>query len=377
MVIGVDAREIENGVRTGIGRALSVFLHWMVYHSPATQCVLFSTRPLPVQFGRGMPNMVSADAPTFMWDQLVLPRMLLTCQAEGFLSPYYKIPLSTRVPCVSMIFDLMYLTCEVYRRRVQWPEWWYYRTVGRIMVRKARRIVTSSEYSRDEIVAFYGVHPSRISVVPLGLSREYLAPSDRDQNRKRRQRLGVERKYVLYVGTFKPHKNVDALINAFSVVHERHPDIALVLAGSMGDAGERCRDLVSHLGLSEHVRFTGFIDIMDQVALYAGAETVVVPSLHEGFGYPALEAMACGAPVVCSNQTSLPEVVGSAALMFDPRRPDQIADRIDEVLSSTSIRDRMVKQGHKQSAGFDEEHYSRALWTVLQSAFSMSGINKS
>ena len=183
-----------------------------------------------------------------------------------------------------------------------------------------------------------------------------------------RARYALPERYVLYLGSNKPHKNLVRLIEAWQIAptgsksaNQQIPDHVsrftfrasrLVIAGAWDDRYPEARQRVAALGLSDSVMFLGPVAEAGLPALYAGAELFVFPSLHEGFGFPVLEALACGTPVICSNVSSLPEVAGSAALQIDPRDTDALAAAMDRVLGDTALAEELRQRGLQQAARF-------------------------
>jgi glycosyltransferase involved in cell wall biosynthesis len=373
MKIGIDARELENGVHTGIGRALSVFLDYFESQEDGNTGVLFSTRSIERADSPRIQKVVAPPAMTLIWDQFTLPRLIRNATIDLFYSTYYKIPLAVACPCVSTIYDLMYLTFPVYRKESILSRL-YYKTFGRMCINKASRIVTSSAYSRKEIVAFYCMNPEKIISIPLGVPQRF-HPASKLRVEQLKRRIGIERDYVLYTGNFKPHKNIAGLITSFKIVHDRFPDITLVLAGHTGHHIDAIATQITVSGLEGHVTILNTISEADLPALYSGARLFAMPSLYEGFGYPPLEAMACGTPVVCSDATSLPEVVGDGALLVNANDPQDMANGMIQILESPDLARLLSIKGLEHARLFSGERYAEKVYDVLlQRKITPSGL---
>jgi glycosyltransferase involved in cell wall biosynthesis len=373
MKIGIDAREIENGVHTGIGRALSVFLDYFESLEDGNTGVLFSTRSIERADSPRLQEVVARPSMTLIWDQFTLPRLICNATIDLFYSTYYKIPLAAACPCVSTIYDLMYLTFPVYRKESILSRL-YYKTFGGMCINKASRVVTSSAYSRKEIAAFYRVNPEKIISIPLGAPQSF-CPASRLRVEQLKRGIGIERDYILYTGNFKPHKNITGLITSFKIVHDRFPDITLVLAGHTGHTIDVIATQIAVSGLEGKVTILGPISEADLPALYSGARLFAMPSLYEGFGYPPLEAMACGTPVVCSNATSLPEVVGDAALVVDAQNPQEMANAMIHILESPDLARSLSIKGLEHARIFSGERYAEKVYDVLlQQTITPSGL---
>jgi hypothetical protein len=365
MVIGIDAREIENGVVTGIGRALAVFLSLFSDIARGHRCILFSTKSVEITAESGIHNVVHPEMNTFLWDQYVLPKMIREHGVDIFFSPYYKIPLLGTCRHVSTIMDLMYLFFTPYYRQMPLHKRLYYPTFGRLYAHRADMIVCSSEYSKREIEKFYRVQPEKIAVIYLGLSDAYRPVDDPALRASVCGRYGIHDEYILYTGNFKLHKNVETLLSAFSIVKHRVPGSMLVLAGAKDGHFRRIEPAIVRHPFSSSIIVTGRIPQQEQIALYSAARLFVMPSLYEGFGYPPLEAMACGTPVVSSVATSLKEIVGDAALVIDPLSPDDIASKIVTLWNNGPLADELRVKGYAQARKFSQRCYAETLGKVL------------
>jgi glycosyltransferase involved in cell wall biosynthesis len=366
MKLGIDVREIENGVHTGIGRALSVFLDYFESQEDGNTGVLFSTCPIERPDSPRIKKVVAPPTMTIVWDQVTLPRLIRNATIDVFYSTYYKIPFTATCPCVSTIYDLMYLTFPLYRKKSALSIV-FYKTFGRMLVKKASRIITSSVYSQKEIAAFYRLSAEKITVIPLGVPQSF-SPAPKERVKELAKRIGLERDYILYAGNFKPHKNISGLIKSFKIVHDRFPEITLVLAGRADRHFDVITLEISNAGLDGSVTIINNISEADLAALYSGARLFGMSSLYEGFGYPPLEAMACGAPVVCSNATSLPEVVEDAAILVDMRDPQDMANAMIQILESPDLARSLSKKGIRQAQMFSGDRYAKNAYDLLKVA---------
>lgn len=206
-------------------------------------------------------------------------------------------------------------------------------------------LITPSNHSRTEISTHLPVSVDRIHVLPYGISAGFhLLPVEAVKSHLVRQ-FGLSSPYVLYTGALSTRKNIGRLLMAFSSLKGWIPDLRLVLVGQRTGKKAPVESILRQEGLSGSVMLTGSVSNSDLAALYNGCELFVFPSLYEGFGLPPLEAMACGAPVVCSNTSSLPEVVGDAALMVNPIDTQALADAMREVLTHAELRAEMRRKG--------------------------------
>jgi glycosyltransferase involved in cell wall biosynthesis len=270
-------------------------------------------------------------------------------------------PTPVSVPLVSTIHDV---TPLLYPRslspvlRVR-----YRRQLGRTL-KEARGIITVSQISFSALNAYAGVDPAKVRVIHNGVSERFSPQLDREAQLAARHRYSLPERFVFWVGDFRPEKNLAFLIQAWSRLQKHLADPpALVLAGAQTGEYKKLRREVEKSGLEGSVLFPGFIRDDDLPAVYSAATVFVFPSLYEGFGLPPLEAMACGTPCVVSNSSSLPEVTGSAALLFNPTSLGGFEDCMVRVLTQPALYEALRQDGLRQSALFP---WSRAAEETLQ-----------
>jgi glycosyltransferase involved in cell wall biosynthesis len=368
MRIGIDVREIESGVFTGIGRALMHFLRYFETADHADTCVLYSSGPLPFAFGPRIISRSLGAVPTVWFDEVRLPAALRRDGIDVFFSPYYKVPMAAGCAVIASVLDVMYLRYPPYREQMSLFRRMYYALAARQYVHRADRILTSSEFSRSDVAAVYGIDPARIEVLPLGVSQVYRPAENAQDIAVARMKFGINGRYLLYVGNFKKHKNVPALVEAFALVSGAVPDLCLVLAAPKKDH-EGLLALASRLNVAQRLIFTGTITDENELRLlYAGAEVFVFPSLYEGFGIPPVEAMACGTPVVCSVATCLPETCAGAALMVDPLSPEDMARAVRRILGDDRVRQQLKSAGLERVRSIREFEFGRRMHDCCRAA---------
>jgi glycosyltransferase involved in cell wall biosynthesis len=222
--------------------------------------------------------------------------------------------------------------------------------------RRASRILTVSEASKRDILHFFNVPERKIVVIPNAFDERFAAEPPPDEVQRVRERFQLDTRYLLYAGNIKPHKNVVRLIEAFAIVRqERAEPLKLLIIGDEISKHAALRRAVHRHQLHKYVRFLGFVPDQTLAILYRLAAVFVFPSLYEGFGLPPLEAMASGTPVVTSNVSSLPEVVGDAAVLVDPYQAASIAEGIARVLGDDSLRRDMIQRGLARAKQFSWE----------------------
>jgi alpha-1,3-rhamnosyl/mannosyltransferase len=232
-------------------------------------------------------------------------------------------------------------------------------------VRSARVVVTASQAAREDVLRVLGASAERAVVIPHGVDRRFV-PQPEAAIAAVRERFGLPAAYVLHVSSGKPHKNVARLLDAWRVVAGSGSARGAVLAVAGGDATAQG----AAFGPDPTVRFLGPIREDDLPGLYAGARLFVFPSLLEGFGLPVLEAMACGAPVVCSNASSLPEVAGDAAVLCDPNDTAALAAAVARVLADPDVRADLRQRGLARAVRFTWEEAARRFAQVYRDALA-------
>lgn len=270
-------------------------------------------------------------------------------------------PTPVPVPLVSTVHDV---TPLLYPRSLpQMLRLRYKRQLGHTL-REARRIITVSQISFSALSAYAGVDAAKVRVIHNGVSDRFRPQTSPETLLAVRHRYVLPERFVFWVGDFRPEKNLTFLIQAWARLQKKLPEsLPLVLAGAQTGEFQKLKKEVAHHGIEGAVLFPGFIRDDDLPAVYSAATVFVFPSLYEGFGLPPLEAMACGTPCVVSNSSSLPEVTGSAALLFNPTSLDDFEDCMLRVLTQPDLCERLRRDGLTQSAQFP---WSKAAAETLQ-----------
>jgi len=323
-------------------------------------------------------------SPFFLRQQWVVPRLLRSLGANVYHSPYYLMPYWPGVPAVVTVYDLIPL---LFPQRVSPTARLLFRWMTALALRAASCVIVISQATRRDLLTLYHLLPQKVTAIPLAADGGFnpLPPTEVERVRCK---YSLPEDYLLYLGINKPHKNLVRLIDAFSRI-TRRPEpfvpgpkdqgpveghhasrFTLVIAGAWDSRYPEPRQRAQALGLENVVRFLGPVPEADLPALYSGATLFVFPSLYEGFGLPVLEAMACGTPVVCSNTSSLPEIVGQAALTFDPLDVEEMAAKIEQVLRNEALREEMREKGLRQAARFSWERTAQETLKVYKEAAS-------
>lgn len=221
-------------------------------------------------------------------------------------------------------------------------------------MKRADRVITVSEFSRSRIIHYYGVPEEKISIVPCGVDCDRFKPcSDNAVLEKIRHKYGICGKYILYLGTLEPRKNILNLVKAYQAFTENKTDFpVLVISGGKGWLYDEIFAYIKENGLEDRIIFTGYIADDEKAPLLSGAEFFCFPSLYEGFGMPILEAMACGTPVLTSNAASMPEVGGSACEYCDPLSAEDIKNKLELLWDSPGRRRELSELGLRRARLF-------------------------
>jgi glycosyltransferase involved in cell wall biosynthesis len=254
---------------------------------------------------------------------------------------------------------------------------WFLRLAMPRFLRAADVIVTPSECSKQDAIKFYGLPTDKIKVI-YEAAAPHFKPADSPAAPERvRQKYGLPARFILHVGTIEPRKNLSRLLEAFHALLPQEPELRLVLIGKKGWLYDDFFGKLTDLGLTGRVIFPGFVAEADLPAFYQLAEVFVYPSLFEGFGLPPLEAMACGAVVVCSRAASLPEVVGNAGLLIDPASTADLTAALRRALTDTDLRRQLRQQSLTRAAQFSWRRAATELEAIYQSLHELSSVNGS
>lgn len=281
------------------------------------------------------------------WEQLLAPFLLRVARPDVFHGVLNIAPLLCPTPSVITIHDLAFLSFPQTFRRVNRT---YLTWATRASARGAARILAVSEFTKREIVRLLGIAPERI-VVTYDACDSRFAPPEPERLAAFRARKGLPDRFILFVSTLEPRKNIPTLLDAYARIAGA-TDAPLLIGGGKGWLYEPIFARLEALGLGDRVRMVGFIDADELPLWYAAATVFTMPSLYEGFGMPLLEAMACGTPVVASSSSSLPEVVGDAGLLAPPTDADALGAAILRLLNDADLRADLRERGLRQARRF-------------------------
>jgi glycosyltransferase involved in cell wall biosynthesis len=296
-----------------------------------------------------------------LWEQTVLPWSARGGRGLGIdvlHSPHHTTPLVRPSPDCARVVTFHDLTFFLLPKRYPTTRRLYFQVMTRLSARVADAVIVPSEAVRGDVTRILRLPPERVFVI-LEAAGPAFHPQDAVAIEAVRRQYGLEGPFLLSVGSLEPGKNRERLLQAFARLQARGLTHTLVVAGQRAWRYEGEAPLARRLGLAESVRFLGNVPQADLPALYSAADLFVFPSLYEGFGLPALEALACGTPVVASNVSALPEVVGDAALQVSPLDVEALADAMERLLRDDRLRSDLRERGLERAAQFSWEKAAR------------------
>lgn len=394
MLIGMDGNEANVEKRVGVGEysfeLLKQFKEYQISSFDFAQDknikfqIYLKDKPredLPEESARWKYRIVG---PSKLWTQIGLPFDLYfhKQRPDVFFTPSHYAPRFSPIPTVISIMDLSYIHFpDLFKKSdlYQLKNWTAY------SVKKAKKIFTISKSSKNDIIKVYRVSEDKVVVTYPGIKvkSQMLKIKSAIQNSKLlKERYNIEGKYILFVGTLQPRKNIVRLIEAFGRIHPRSapqtqhhlgggrmdsPEVnSLIIVGKKGWMYEDILKAPKKFGIEDRVRFLDFVSDEDLALFYKNALCFVLCSLYEGFGLPVLEAMKYGCPVITSNVSSLPEAGGDAAIYVDPENVDDIASKMKLLMTNEKLRKEMIKKGYKQIKKFSWEKTARETLKTLE-----------
>jgi glycosyltransferase involved in cell wall biosynthesis len=363
----VDARPAAFAFRTGVGTYVWNLLRRLPVVDPGTEYLAWYLHLRSILDRRrrfeGMDVIERRVAfPSRLYERTVrygFPPVELFARCDVVFGTNFVPPASLRKPIVVTVHDLAFrLFPETAPQAVAW-----WRSAVEHAVARAARVIVPSESTRGDLVRLTNVDPDRVVVVPLGVDRSVFSPATPERIDEVRRRFGVDGPYLVSLGRHQ-RKNLRGLLRAFAAIGDDvRPD--LVVTGSAPwtpDGSDHDAPALARLPdrVRRQVSLTGYVTPQEAAALLSGSIGLVFPTLYEGFGFPALEAMACGAPVLTSNTSSLPELVGDAAVLVDPHDEGSIADGLASLVTDTALRERLRAAGLRRAARYDWDETARA-----------------
>lgn len=362
MNVGIDASRAVSGAPTGTEYYSQALIDALLsLDSPFRFRLYTRSLPQPALFPATGNYSVRAIPFPRLWTHLRLSYEMLADPPDTLFVPAHVLPVIHPRRSVVTVHDLGYLLFPQAHPRVARL---YLDLSTRWNARAARAIVADSHATRADLVRHYQVPPDKVRVVYPSYNSAVFKPAGEPERQRILAKYEIRPPYIIAVGTVHPRKNYARLIQAMARVD---PQYSLVVVGRKGWMSASILEQAQVCGVAERVRFLDYVPIADLAPLYGGAVCSVFPSLYEGFGFPALEAQACEAPLVCSNAASLREVAGDGAEYFDPLEVDAMASAIARVLQDDRRRAGLVERGKRNLARFAWERCAREILEIIKS----------
>ena len=305
-----------------------------------------------------------------LWEQFVLPRITMRERVDLLHGMAFVTPILSVAPTVVTVYDLSFLR---FPRRINRTNRIYLSLFTRISCIKASRIIAISEHTKKDLVSLLGVNNKKVDVIYPGLGKNLKRASEKSIAQFR-ERRGLPDRFIFYLGTIEPRKNLSVLIHAYNKIKPQN--VKLICAGAKGWLYEEVFRVVEELHLSRDVVFSGFVPKDELPLWYSACSVFVYPSAYEGFGLPVLEAMACGAITITTDAASLPEVAGKAALLVPPGDVDILADCIDNVIHAKGNYNELRDTGPEQAARFSWETAGRLTTRTYARALGLPDVQE-
>lgn len=366
MRIGVNTRLLLKGKLEGIGWFTYQTLERMVHLHPEHDFVFFFDRPYDESFvfsTNVTPVVVPPQArhPLLfaLWFESSMPYVLKKYKIDVFLSPDGFCSLRTSIPTCLVIHDLAF---EHYPEHFKFSHKHYWKVFQPKFAHKAKRIVTVSEFSKQDIIAQYGIDAAKIDVACNGAHDAYQPLSWQDKEAVKQQYAdGCE--YFVYAGALHPRKNILNLLKAFATFKKmQRSNMKLVIVGRFAWKYEEVLEMKETMPFKEDVKWVGYMNVDELSKVIGGAYAMVYPSIFEGFGIPILEALQCNVPAITSNTSSMPEVMGEAGLLVDPYNHEDIAAKMEMLYKDEALRAKLIAAAPAQVAKYSWERAADVLW---------------
>jgi glycosyltransferase involved in cell wall biosynthesis len=376
MKIGINALFFQSRT-TGSAQYMIHLLDALAHIDQQNEYILLGPRPVKQTDQHSFPYQVH-PVPSFaarneniekvIWEQLTAPNAARNAGVDLYHVPYFAPPLFPHTPTIATIHDVIPMRLPAYQLGGKVKA---YMKLVSYAAHRATMVITVSQHAKQDMIDALKIPPERIRVIYEAAGDEYHPITDPEILAEARARYGISERYIFYLGGLDQRKNVPQLIHAFAHLYAQIGDshLQLVISGNpdkqRGPLFPDPRPIAADLGMSEQIIFR-FIEDEDKPAIYSGASLFVFPSLYEGFGLPPLEAMGCGAPVVCSNRTSLPEVVGDAAISIDPEDTQALTEAMHQILTNSTLQADLRARSLRQAAQFSWSKTAQETLAVYQ-----------
>ena len=366
MKIGIEAERANLPNPTGVENYSAQLIRQFAKLDSKNQYILYF-RTQPQEWFKQLPQNFEFKVIPFpkFWTQLRISWEMILHPVDVLLIMASALPLIHPKKSIAVVHDVAW---KMFPDAFPWSMRTYLEWSARFAIKSAAKVIAVSESSKKDLIRFYHAEPKKISVTYLGFDHETYHERNYEEIQKVLDRYDlVYQKYILFVGTIQPRKNIPKLLEAFQKIKkENHIEEKLIIVGGRGWLWEPILKQIKTFGLDGSIRYLDYVKKEDLPLLTAGAKLLTLPALYEGFGLPPLEAMASGVPVVVSNVSSLPEVVGEAGVLIDPNSVDSIAEGLLKVLTDNNKRQQMIAKGLARAKKFTWENTARETLEIFE-----------
>lgn len=365
MIIGIDGNEANVEKRVGISEyGFELLKKFEEFNLSKIKFQIYLKKPPLVDMPKERDGWkYKVIGPRRFWTQVGLPFNLFLHKSKPdiFFTPTHYAPRWCPVPTVVSIMDLSFIHFPLMFKK---SDLYQLRNWTNYSIKKAKKVLTISQASKDDIIKIYKIPAKKVVVTYPGIKvKTNSRKVEMEEIRKKYKILG---EYILFVGTLQPRKNIEKLVEAFSKLGEEDKKIELIVVGKRGWLFEDILNSPKKYGVTDKVKFLEFVSDQELETLYQNAICFILPSLYEGFGLPVLEAMKNGCPVITSNVSSLPEAGGDAALYVDPKNAVDIKNKIELLISDKKLRNDLVEKGYNQVKKFSWEKTAKETLKALE-----------
>lgn len=371
MRIAIDSRMYGSEQFSGIGIYIQRMTDELFKLDNENEYIMFMSEPWYSRFTppneRVKKALVTSKHYSYA-EQIKLPFEFMKEKFDLIHYPHFNSPILYPKKSICTIHDLTPFFFPGHKAQSGWRRW-AYRAVFRSTVKKASRIIAVSESTKRDIIKYFHVNPNKISVTYEGVDERFKKIDNHGIINEIKKKFGITKPYIFFVGVWRSHKNIDGLIKAFNLLKKKHQiDCQLVLGGREDLHYTKVRRQIEKSPYKKDILTLGYVAEDTLPILYSHAELFVLPSFIEGFGLIAIEAAACGCPVVSTNTSSMPEVLGDSALFFNPTNVNEIAEKIHQLLASPSLKQSLIEKGEKNIQRFDWRHCAEQTLKIYQAA---------
>jgi len=371
MRIGIDARMYGPEATTGIGAYIKNLTDQLFFLDQKNEYFLFMREPAYSRFVCPRPGIkkIKADFPWYSFsEQLKMPLVLLKYRLDLVHFPHFNAAIFYPKKFVITIHDITPKFFPGPKAKKSLIRRFGYEAVFRLSLWRAKKIIAISRYTKENLIKYFKAPEKSIAVIYPGVDANCREIFDQNQMAAFKEKYGIVKPFIFYVGVWRDHKNLPALIKAFEILKSKlKTDCQLVLGGQDDSRYPEIGEALAASPFKSEIIAPGFIPEKDLPLFYAAAALFVLPSFCEGFGLVALEAMACGCPVIGSKTTSLPEILGQAALYFNPQKPEEIAALARRILTDPALAEDLKTRGLARAKQYNWQDCAKKVLALYQS----------